>query len=227
MELIASHAAAAPKATGARSPAVRRAPDLQRAALPGPGWLRLAPVAPGLWPLADGLSLLPALEPTGLLADHSWDVSERGARPGWQTQPTHRSHPRFANRPFVRPSGRARLRCGQENQRHQASYLGGHVGAALGRLCHQGRRARTRGSPPPAGPCVGLLPVVALSLGRPRLRRRGVRRMGGGAAQDGHFAAGGRAAPPRPAWLPGVAQTLDRRTDLWLVYETSPPGAPL
>ena len=34
-------------------------------------------------------------------------------------------------------------------------------------------------------------------------------------------------ASPRPAWLQSVAQTLDRRTNVRLVYETSPLGVPL
>ena len=71
MELVASGPAAAPHPAESRAPARRFAPDLQCVALPGPGGLRLAALAPGLWPLEDGLSLLPALEPTGLLADHA------------------------------------------------------------------------------------------------------------------------------------------------------------
>jgi hypothetical protein len=70
MELVAGGVAPAPGTAGTRAPARRSAPDLQRVALFGPSWVCGAAVTPGLWPLADGLSLLPALEPTGLLADH-------------------------------------------------------------------------------------------------------------------------------------------------------------
>jgi putative transposase len=45
--------------------------------------------------------------------------------------------------------------------------------------------------------------------------------------KTGALRLGGRAAPQRPAWLPSVAQTMDRRTDFGPVYETSPAGAPL
>src|ERR1017187_8649255 len=103
MELVASGAASAPNTAGARSPAGRSAPDLQRLALLGSGRLRVAAIAPGLWPLEDGLSLLPALEPTRLLAGHPGCVSERGPSPERQAQPAHRRHPRLADRPFVRP----------------------------------------------------------------------------------------------------------------------------
>jgi len=128
--------------------------------------------------------------------------------------------PSWTRRPFVRPTKRASEAMMQPRKPKASNVCpGGHVGVALGRLCHQSRRARTSGSPPLAGFRAGLLPVVALSVGRPRLRRRGVGRMGRGAAQDGHLAAGGRAAPPRSTWLQSVAQTLDRRTDLRLVYE--------
>ncbi|MGO8699408.1 MAG: recombinase family protein, partial [Limisphaerales bacterium] len=42
-------------------------------------------------------------------------------------------------------------------------------------------------------------------MGRPRLRWRGVGELGSRTPQDGDFAAGGRAAPARPAWLPSIA----------------------
>jgi hypothetical protein len=123
---------------------------------------------------------------------------------GFDTRPANAASPpppSWTRRPLVRPSGRARLGCRQENQRHQTSCPGGHVGVALGRLCHQSRRARTTGSPPLAGRRAGWFSMVTLFVGRPRLRRRGVGRGGGGASQDRHFTAGGRATPPRSAWL--------------------------
>ena len=70
MEPVADRAAALPDAAEARSSASRSAPYLQRPALYGAGWLRVAAAAPGFWPVEDGLSLLPALEPAGLLAGY-------------------------------------------------------------------------------------------------------------------------------------------------------------
>src|SRR6266446_2107321 len=57
----------------------------------------------------------------------------------WKTLAAHGCYPGQSNRTLRRSSWRARLRCSQENQGDQTSYLGGYVGAAPLGLCYQSR----------------------------------------------------------------------------------------
>src|ERR1700691_2268474 len=181
----------------------------------------------GVRPLGDRLWLFPPLAAARAVGTDSTH-SEKSGPPGSGARgPTHRRHPRQPNRSLGRPCRGTGLRRGQKNQGTQASYFGGHTGPAALGLRDPSPCLRAGRSPRLSHPGSAMVRLAALYLGRPRLYRRGLRRLGRRASQDRHPALGGRAAPPRPAWLQSVAQTLDRRAHLRLVYEAPPLGARL
>src|SRR5881396_3183282 len=92
------------------------APYLQRAALLRALRLRLAAVAPRLWPVENGLPLFLALDQARLLASHPRSAAPGSPRSRWEALAAHGCYSRQPNRTLRRSGWRARLRCGQENQ---------------------------------------------------------------------------------------------------------------
>src|SRR5450432_1447698 len=92
--------------------------------------LSVAQSARALRSLAHRLSLLPALEKQWIVGSDSHPSAGTGPLAGGAQTPCQRRDHRQPERQKHRMQRRARLRCGQENQRSQAAYCGRYDGTA-------------------------------------------------------------------------------------------------
>src|SRR5207244_10805946 len=101
--------------------------------------LYMAYVACRLWSVNVDLTIILALNKARLLENYPRFAARVRPQSRRETLAAHGCYPGQSNRTLRRSSWRARLRCSQENQGDQTSYLGGYVGAAPLGLCYQSR----------------------------------------------------------------------------------------